>query len=95
MIAHFKRRVSERFCMEISDAEYESLIEQIRSGESVFVRRISRARALHEVELHGTRMLVVYNRDKGLLHTALDCGVSPAFVTQPGQIMSYSGKVWR
>ena len=81
--------------MEITDTEYQDLIEQIRDGRSVFVMRQSRARTLHEVKLRGVRMLVVYNRDKGLLHTALDSGVSPFFVTRSDQVMSYSGKIWR
>ena len=66
-----KLRAAERFGLDLSNRDLAMLVRQIRYQESIFVMRSTKRVSLHIVEHNGTKMPVVYDKQRGALITIL------------------------
>ena len=70
-IIHFKKRLKERFGLQITDEEIQLLIDRIQSKQATFIERRSRRTSKFEVELNNNSYIVVYDKKRKTLITAL------------------------
>lgn len=66
---HANRRAYERFGLE--PAQVDSLVQMIRAGDSTFVERQSNRVVVHDVNLEGTMIRVVYDTSRKAVITVL------------------------
>lgn len=70
--AHARRRAFERYGINVGRATREQIIAQIRSGQSVYVRRSSLRVTVHDVTLSdGFKVRVCYDTQRGEIVTFL------------------------
>lgn len=75
MRTHTKRRVLERFGFWLTDAEYDSMINDIESRREDCIRRQSVSRRWFICNLRGKDVVAIYNPLKKQIHTVLDTEV--------------------
>ena len=66
---HFKRRVKERYGINLSKRDMKNIMKMI--GPKTFVRGRSNSRKVHRVDYKGKELLVVYDTNRKVLVTAL------------------------
>lgn len=66
-----KLRAAERFGLDLSNRDLAMIVRQIRYQESIFVMRSTKRVSLHIVEHNGTKLPVVYDKNRGALVTIL------------------------
>lgn len=71
--AHFKRRLFERYGIEINRIEYSELCERLRrnGADVLYVRAESNTRTHWIIEIQGVKVRAVYDKARGQLVTAL------------------------
>ena len=70
-ITHAKTRAYQRYRIRLSPKSYRRLCNQIKNSESVFIKRKSNTRTIHDVVHKGTRMRAVYDKARGCVVTFL------------------------
>lgn len=78
-----KLRAAERFRLDLSDHDLAMLVVQIRKQRSIFVMRSTKRVSLHIVEHNGTKMPVVYDKQRGALITILPVQVLTKWLNYP------------
>jgi len=68
---HFKKRVRERYNLELSKNDLEKIISLIKEGNAIFIERISWTRQKYLVEFRGQKLCLVYSSTQENLVTAL------------------------
>lgn len=69
MVAHCKKRFYQRFGFELTDNMIENMIAQITKRKSKFVSAQSCSRTVHIVKVNEVSVVVIYNKNKRLIHT--------------------------
>ena len=71
---HCKHRASERYRVKINQDDYFQLVDQIITGEALFLMECDflDGRFLYEVSFKGRQMLAVYDYDTGTICTFLN-----------------------
>lgn len=70
-IAHAKRRAYQRYRIKLSPKGYRKLCNQIKNSDSVFIKRKSNTRTVHDVFHKGIKMRAVYDKSRGCIVTFL------------------------
>jgi hypothetical protein len=68
---HFKNRVLERYGLSINKESYKLIVDKIQNGESTYLGKRSLRTSYHKVDFYGTNIIVVYDKTRGTLVTAL------------------------
>lgn len=68
---HAKKRAKQRYKIDLSHEEYEALCRQIRDGESIFVKKQSNTRTIHDVTYKNKVMRAVYDKLRKCIVTFL------------------------
>ncbi len=68
---HFKRRLRERFGVNVSKHKLKQIIQKIQKGDAVFIRRQSLRTTIWEVEVEGEVARVVYDAKRHTVVTAM------------------------
>jgi hypothetical protein len=71
---HARRRAFERYGLELNMRTRRGIVEAIRTGRSRPVRRGSNRTTVHDVDVAGTTVRVVYDSERGELVTFLPPG---------------------
>jgi len=70
-IKHTAQRLHQRYGIKLSQEVQNSIVHQIRSGKSRFIRAESNERTVHEVVLDDKNIIVVYDKRRQLPITVL------------------------
>ena len=65
------KRMEQRYGIRVSRKDYQDACDAIRRGESRFIARQSWRVTIHDVTVRGTTIRVAYDRQRGLISTAL------------------------
>jgi len=68
---HFKYRVKQRYGLDINRLQRIEIIKMIQHGEAKFLNHQSRRVSKFIVEFKGTQMIVIYDKKRKTLVTAL------------------------
>jgi len=68
---HFKKRLRERYGIDIDENRYNELVGSIKKGKAIFVERQSCRISVHKVEIQKLLVPVVYDGKRHSLVTAL------------------------
>ena len=67
---HFKRRMKERYGIEVSKKDMKEIIRML--NDRTFVKSKSNSRKVHRINFKGKEVLVVYDKNRKVLVTALE-----------------------
>jgi hypothetical protein len=70
-ILHSIKRARERYGLELSIADIESIAQLIRAQKTRRVKDVSNTRVIHELDFNGITVLVVYDKKRHTLNTFL------------------------
>lgn len=85
--SHFRRRVFERYSLQINEGEYDFLVSRIRKNDKAvvtFLTKQSNRLSVHLINYRNTEFVAVYDKLRKSLVTAL-----PPICKDITQIMSY------
>jgi len=68
---HTRRRIAQRYGVDVDRAAYKRLCGQIKNSRSVYLGRQTPSRTVHQVSLDGLKLIVVYNSNVGNICTVL------------------------
>ena len=68
---HAKNRAKERFDIELTSEQYDSLVEQIRDGRAHLVKQLSNTRAIFNLLHEGKDLFAIYHRHTARIATFL------------------------
>ncbi len=71
LLRHSKRRASERYGLNIGRAGLRVIVDSIRSGNAMFIRRESNRISEWKVEYQGVEMRVIYDKRRSMVVTFL------------------------
>ena len=69
--AHMKRRVRQRFGIDLNRHDLAEIVSRIQSGQSEFIDRRSLRTARHRLEVKGTTIDVIYDKSRQTVVSAL------------------------
>jgi catabolite regulation protein CreA len=68
---HFKKRVKQRYDLEINRFVYQQLVDQIQDGQAEFIQKQSNRISVFWVMYDDIRIRVIYDKSRKTLVTAL------------------------
>lgn len=68
---HFKRRLKERYRIDITNGECVEMIKLIRSGKLKPITKLTTTRSVYKIQIRGKIIKVVYSSSQQSLVTAL------------------------
>ncbi len=68
---HFRSRLFQRYGIYATEEVVDDVVKQIQNGESEPVLTQSNTRTHHAVDINGTRVVVVYDKSRGMPITAI------------------------
>jgi esterase/lipase len=69
---HFKRRINERFGIEINRKDQEEIVEKIKKKEAEIIYKQSNRVVHYLMEYKGNKMVMVYDKNRKSLITVLN-----------------------
>lgn len=73
---HLRRRIKQRYGITINRKKYNGLCRQIKESRSIFLGRQTTSRTVHQINLDGRKLIVVYNTHHNNIVTVLHPGKS-------------------
>jgi hypothetical protein len=61
---HFKKRMRQRFGIELTTSQCKDIADFIKRGKAKFIRRESLRVVIHEMEIQGKLVHVVYDKER-------------------------------
>jgi len=68
---HTRRRMYERYGVQINEEQYRQMVAKIKRQESQVCYKQSLTRVVHKLEFLGKRIIVIYDKSRKLINTAL------------------------
>ena len=68
---HSKRRARERYDLELTNEDLNTLVRQIKEGDAEFLRGYSNSRTVHKVKFQNLEFPVLYSRSLKKIVTVL------------------------